>query len=90
MSIAKLNILHLHLTDSESFPLELISYPEITKYGAFSADEIYTVADMQDLVAYASKKAVIIVPEVDSPGHTKSWANSPTFANISSCPNYPL
>jgi hexosaminidase len=32
-----MNVLHLHLTDSESFPLELKSYPNITKAGAYSA-----------------------------------------------------
>ena len=30
MMFNKLNVLHWHITDDESFPLELKSYPEIT------------------------------------------------------------
>lgn len=30
LAIAKMNVLHIHLTDSESFPLELESFPEVT------------------------------------------------------------
>jgi len=40
--MSKLNVLHLHITDSESFPFELSKYPEVTLNGAFSNEEIYT------------------------------------------------
>ena len=42
MKLTKLNILHLHLTDSESFPFFSKSYPNITKNGAYSDKEIYS------------------------------------------------
>jgi hexosaminidase len=32
----KMNVLHWHLTDEDSFPIILKSHPEIAKYGAFS------------------------------------------------------
>lgn len=46
MVASKLNVLHLHLTDSVSFPIELPSYPEMAKYGAYGSDMVYTSQDM--------------------------------------------
>lgn len=33
----KLNVLHIHFTDSESFPVEIPEIPELSKYGAYSS-----------------------------------------------------
>ena len=46
MMFAKLNVLHIHFTDDESFPLYLVSYTNMTKYGAYSDEEIYSVNDL--------------------------------------------
>lgn len=46
LMFTKMNVLHWHITDGEAFPLELRSYPEITKTGAFDEDKIYTVEDV--------------------------------------------
>jgi len=42
MMYNKLNVLHWHLTDAESFTLLLTTYPDITKGGAYTSTEIYT------------------------------------------------
>ena len=39
MSYNKLNILHWHITDTHSFPLQLESMPELAKYGAYSSSK---------------------------------------------------
>lgn len=36
MMFNKLNVLHWHIADTESFPMTLRSLPDITKYGAYS------------------------------------------------------
>lgn len=36
MLYAKMNVLHWHITDDDSFPLYLASYSKMTAYGAFS------------------------------------------------------
>jgi len=46
MRIVKLNILHLHMTDSESFPFEIEKYPEITHYGSYGKNFIYSLKDI--------------------------------------------
>ena len=37
MSYSKLNTFHWHITDTQSFPLEIDTYPQLTEYGAYSA-----------------------------------------------------
>ncbi|KAG2359682.1 glycoside hydrolase family 20 protein [Suillus spraguei] len=63
MSWVKINMFHWHITDSQSFPLEVAQYPELAINGAYSAEEVYTASDIQYIVQYAAK-------EVDTPGHT--------------------
>uniref|UniRef100_A0A803M2S7 beta-N-acetylhexosaminidase n=1 Tax=Chenopodium quinoa TaxID=63459 RepID=A0A803M2S7_CHEQI len=49
MSYAKLNVLHWHIVDEESFPLETPSYPNLWK-GSYSRWERYTVEDAYEIV----------------------------------------
>lgn len=60
----------------------LAQYPEITYYGAYDNSSIYFIEDIQNIVEYAHKRGVKIMPEIDSPGHSISWAWSPTFKDI--------
>ena len=69
MALSKLNILHWHLSDSQSWPLQLSTYPQVTK-DAFSAREQYSPQDIADLIAYARERGVRIIPEIDMPGHS--------------------
>jgi hexosaminidase len=45
---------HWHITDAQSFPLMVPALPALAEKGAYSTDEIYSVADIQDIVAYAA------------------------------------
>ena len=69
----KLNVLHLHLTDDQSFPLVLPSHPEMAAQGAFHPGLTYSPAQVASLVAYAQDRGVLLVPELDTPGHSLSW-----------------
>ena len=57
MTTAKLNVLHLHLVDSESFALNVPSRPQLVQ-GAFSAYEQYTMQDLADIKQYAAARYV--------------------------------
>ncbi|CAL9754288.1 unnamed protein product [Musa acuminata subsp. burmannicoides] len=72
MSYAKLNVLHWHIVDEQSFPLEVPSYPNLWK-GAYSKLERYTVEDAYEVVDFAKKRGIHIMAEVDVPGHGESW-----------------
>lgn len=67
MSLAKLNVLHLHLTDDQAFRLRSQAHPELASTDAWDALEL------KELVTYAADRAIRIVPELDMPGHVTSW-----------------
>ncbi|CAI7760305.1 unnamed protein product, partial [Closterium sp. NIES-53] len=71
MAYAKLNVLHWHMVDTQSFPIETPSFPRLW-LGAFSPAERYTTDDMQHIVQYAEERGVMVVPELDSPAHATS------------------
>ena len=67
MSLAKLNVLHLHFTDDQAFRFRSEAHPELASGQAWDA------AELTELVAYAADRAIRIVPELDMPGHVTSW-----------------
>lgn len=85
MLATKLNVLHWHITDSDSFPIYLPSHPNLTIYGAFSPEETYSQSDVEEIVDYAIARGIIIIPEIDSPAHVTSWALAPEAASLINC-----
>ncbi|CAE7658729.1 Hexb [Symbiodinium sp. CCMP2456] len=73
MAASKLNVLHWHVTDAMSFPLQLESLPQLAQLGSFDASKTYTHADVRHIVALAANLSIRIVPELDMPAHTASW-----------------
>jgi hexosaminidase len=82
---AKMSVFHWHITDTDSFPLELTKIPDITKFGAFSEDEIYHVEEIKEFLHYAAMRGVRVIPEIDMPAHTLSWGFSPEYKEIIAC-----
>lgn len=76
MTMAKINTLHWHLTEIQSFPMPSAVHPELAEKGAFSSQERYTRSEVEDVVAYARARGVRVVPEFDMPGHSASWSRS--------------
>ncbi|KAD4982603.1 hypothetical protein E3N88_19274 [Mikania micrantha] len=76
MSANKLNVFHWHITDSQSFPLVLESEPELAGKGAYGSDMQYSAEDVKRVVEFGLEYGIRIVPEIDMPGHTGSWAKA--------------
>jgi hexosaminidase len=77
LSLCKLNVLHLHLTDNEGWRLEIESRPRLTEVGSTGAvgdrpGGYYTQAEFRELVDYARTRFVTVVPEIDLPGHVRA------------------
>ncbi len=73
----KLNRLHLHLTDDQGWRIEIQSWPLLAEVGG--ATEVgggpggyYTQAEYAHIVAYAAERHVVVVPEIDLPGHANA------------------
>ncbi|XP_044737430.1 chitooligosaccharidolytic beta-N-acetylglucosaminidase [Chrysoperla carnea] len=80
MGASKLNVLHWHITDSHSFPLDIPSVPQFTQYGAYSKYKIYTVNDVKDLIEFALLRGIRILIELDGPAHVGyGWQWGPDF-----------
>ncbi|KAL6069951.1 Beta-hexosaminidase [Balamuthia mandrillaris] len=89
MTHAKLNVLHWHMTDTQSFPLESASFPALWD-GAYSPMERFTLDDVASIVEYARQRGVRVMVEFDVPGHAGSWcAGYPEICPSQSC-NQPL
>lgn len=81
----KLNVLHWHITDADSFPIYIKSHPYLSGYGAFNSTCVYSIADVTDIVNYAKLRGVRVIPEIDTPAHSRSWALSPDMKDIGVC-----
>jgi hexosaminidase len=77
LAALKLNRLHLHLTDDQGWRLMIQAWPDLASFGGRSAvgggrGGFYTQAEYADLVAYARGRQIVVVPEIDMPGHTQA------------------
>lgn len=71
----KMNVFHWHLTDNYGWRLESKKYPELQKKEAFTRQigRYYTQAEFKRVLAYAKKRGVMVIPELDMPGHTLAF-----------------
>jgi hexosaminidase len=74
---AKLNVLHIHMADDQSFPLQSTSAPKLWQ-GSFSPQERYLQSDMTEVVDYAHYRGIRVMVEFDMPAHASAM-----------CPGYP-
>lgn len=74
-SALKFNHLHLHLTDDQGWRIQIDSWPKLTELASSTAANgapggFYTKEDYREIVAHAASRHMIVIPEIDLPGHT--------------------
>jgi len=76
MAQHKLNRFHWHLTDDQGWRFEVPGWPRLTEVGAWRTEAdgtryggFFSNADIRRIVASATRRHIVIVPEVDLPGH---------------------
>lgn len=91
MAATKLNTLHWHATDTQSFSLEIPSVPGMSQLGGYSPSTVFRPADVQHLVQYARRRGVRIQLEIDAPSHVGSgwqWGPEQGVGNLTVCSNW--
>ncbi len=85
LALHGINTLHWHLTDDQGWRIEIKKYPRLTEVGSYRPHTIigrtgpgfdntpvsgfYTQDQIRDVIEYAAKRHIQIVPEIDLPGH---------------------
>jgi hexosaminidase len=93
MAFYKLNRLHLHLTDDQGWRIEIKQKPKLTELGSKGAVKggrsgYLTQEEYKEIQEYAAARNIVIVPEIDMPGHIYSALmaypelNCDDFSNI--------
>ncbi|CAM03122.1 hexosaminidase [Saccharopolyspora erythraea NRRL 2338] len=77
ISMYKVNRLHLHLSDDQGWRIQIKSWPRLAEYGGSTEvgggpGGYYTQQDYTDIVNYAAERHILVVPEIDLPGHTNA------------------
>ncbi len=77
MAAQKMNRLHLHLTDDTGWRIEIKEYPKLVEIGSLGdktnpdgSTMFLTEEEARDITAYANERQIMIIPEVDIPGHS--------------------
>jgi hexosaminidase len=73
----KLDVLHLHLTDDQAWRIDLPHRPELVERSSSAAvggdpGGAYRAEDWQRILGRAAARGVLVVPEVDVPGHVNA------------------
>ena len=67
MAAMKMNVFHWHLTDDQGWRIELKNHPKLTQLA--SDGNYYTQEEIKNIVKYADERGIMVVPEIDVPGH---------------------
>ena len=77
LSYYKINTFHWHLTDDQGWRIEIKRYPKLTSVGAWRTEAdgtryggFYTQAQIREVVDYARRRNITVIPEIEMPGHS--------------------
>lgn len=79
MAFYKLNRFHWHLTDEPAWRIEIKKYPMLALVGGIGSHtdsatvaKFYTQQQIKEVVAYAAERKIVVIPEIDMPGHARA------------------
>lgn len=72
----KLNTFHWHLSDDQGFRIESKKFPRLNEVSSWREENgkqyggFYTQDEIREIVAFAAERQILVIPEIDLPGHT--------------------
>ncbi len=74
----KVNTFHWHFTENQAWRLEIKKYPQLTEAEHMTRfpGSFYTQEQCKDVQQYAWERGVMIIPEVDMPGHSEAFTRA--------------
>ncbi len=74
----KVNTFHFHLTENQAWRFQVEQYPALTSSSSMTRFEgqYYTQAECRDIEAYAAERGIIVIPEIDMPGHSEAFTRA--------------
>lgn len=75
LSQFKINVFHWHLTEDLGWRLQSRLYPQLTDSASFGRfpNQFYTIAQAQELERFCREHHVLLIPEIDMPGHSAAF-----------------
>lgn len=75
LSSFKINTFHWHLTENQAWRLESRLYPQLNAAQNMQREKgkFYTLDEARDLVEFCRKHHVLLIPEIDMPGHSAAF-----------------
>jgi hexosaminidase len=67
LAAMKMNVFHWHLVDDQGWRIEMKKHPKLIELA--SDGMYYTQEEIKNIVKYADERGILIVPEIDVPGH---------------------
>ncbi len=74
----KVNLFHWHLTENQAWRFEVKRYPQLTGDASMTrfAGKYYTQEQCKEVQDYAAERGMIILPEIDMPGHSEAFVRA--------------
>lgn len=78
LSCFKVNVFHWHLTENQAWRLESKRFPELNDSVNMTRfpGKYYTLEEARELVEYCKAHQVLLIPEVDMPGHSAAFVRA--------------
>ena len=77
----KVNTFHWHMTENQAWRFEVKAYPQLTSSASMTRfpGQYYTQEDCKRVMAVAKKHGVVVIPEIDMPGHSEAFERAMGF-----------
>ena len=69
LAMNKMNVLHLHITDTQSWPLEVPALPRLHEVASYRKGMYYSTEEIASIYEYGVHRGVQVIMEIDMPGH---------------------